>query len=72
MNGKHKINQVVQNVADGIMKVENATELLVQIFGDEYDEGRALVIASLNPPAVVESDEEFDDNVIHYDFGGEG
>lgn len=72
MNGKERLTLAVQSIANGVTSVENGVNLIVLIFGDIYDEGRALVIASLNPPTVVKPEKEFDDNIVHYDFGGEG
>lgn len=50
MNGKERITLLMQSVHDGEVSVKTATEIAVQIFGDVYDEGRAVVVASLNPP----------------------
>lgn len=50
MNGRERIIIALASVARGDMSVENATNLIVQIFGDIYDEGRAHVVESLNPP----------------------
>lgn len=49
MTGKERLMIAVQSIADGNTGVEKGTELIIQIFGDVYDEGRALVINSLNP-----------------------
>jgi hypothetical protein len=53
MNGKERIAIVMESVAKGNTGVEKGTELVVQIFGDVYDEGKAVVVASFNPPSVV-------------------
>lgn len=72
MNGKERLTIALQSVADGHTGVENGVILIVQIFGDIYDEGRALVVESLNPTTVPEPEKELNDSVIHVEFGGEG
>ena len=50
MNAKEQLAILMKNVAGGTTPPHRGVELAVQIFGDIYDEGRAVVVASLNPP----------------------
>lgn len=51
MTGNERIAIVMDSVAKGVTSPKHGVELVVQIVGDVYDEARASVVASLNPPA---------------------
>ena len=78
MNGRERIIIALASVARGDMSVENATNLIVQIFGDVYDEGRAHVVESLNPPALHAPNPKkcycgnCGEGFVKYVLGGEG
>lgn len=63
MNAREQLAILMKSVAGGTTPPHRGVELAVQIFGDIYDEGRALVLAELNPPTQTKPD---------FVLGGEG
>lgn len=77
MDGNKRLAIVMDSVAKGVTSPQRGVELVVQIFGDEYDKARQQVMDSFNPPAQIKPAPSkcycgaCGEGFVKYDLGGE-